>query len=102
MPYRVLIYPSTKFGCGTTSAVPWISIAGQLGETGIMDIPKGCLEFSVEVRLRLESTIHCRVGMVSCVIELFKLWLRGMKNLSCDVLIERVRNTKFDKYICCS
>ncbi|XP_046341976.1 DENN domain-containing protein 5B-like isoform X2 [Haliotis rufescens] len=48
VPYRVLIYPSTKFACGTTSAVPWISIAGQLGETGVMDIPKGCLEFSVE------------------------------------------------------
>ncbi|XP_078329219.1 DENN domain-containing protein 5A-like isoform X4 [Crassostrea virginica] len=48
VPYKVLIYPSPKFGCSTTSANPWISFAGQQGETGVIDIPKGCLEFNVE------------------------------------------------------
>lgn len=48
VPYKVLIFPSTKFGCFTTSANPWISIAGQLGETGVIEIPKGCLEFNTE------------------------------------------------------
>lgn len=45
----MLIFPSPKFGCSTTSANPWISFAGQHGETGVIDIPKGCLEFNVEV-----------------------------------------------------
>ncbi|KAK3098446.1 hypothetical protein FSP39_019539 [Pinctada imbricata] len=48
VPYKVLIYPSPKFGCSTTSANPWVSVAGQLGETGVLEIPKGCLEFNVE------------------------------------------------------
>nr|XP_034334337.1 DENN domain-containing protein 5A isoform X4 [Crassostrea gigas] len=48
VPYKVLIYPSPKFGCSTTSANPWISFAGQHGETGVIEIPKGCLEFNVE------------------------------------------------------
>ncbi|ESO93313.1 hypothetical protein LOTGIDRAFT_232739 [Lottia gigantea] len=46
--YKVLIYPSTKFGCATTTANPWISIAGQLGESGVLDIPRGCLEFNFQ------------------------------------------------------
>ncbi|GAB1599712.1 domain-containing 5B isoform X4 [Argonauta hians] len=48
VPYRVLIYPSTKFGCFTTSANPWISLAGHIGETGVIEIPKGCLEYTSE------------------------------------------------------
>ncbi|XP_041355210.1 DENN domain-containing protein 5B-like isoform X3 [Gigantopelta aegis] len=48
VPYRLLIYPSTKFGCGTTSATPWVSIAGQLGETGVIEIQKGCLDHCVD------------------------------------------------------
>ncbi|XP_052822652.1 DENN domain-containing protein 5B isoform X4 [Octopus bimaculoides] len=48
VPYKVLIYPSTKFGCFTTSANPWISLAGQIGETGVIEIPKGCLEYTSE------------------------------------------------------
>ncbi|XP_052811205.1 DENN domain-containing protein 5B-like isoform X6 [Mya arenaria] len=48
VPYRVLIYPSLKFGCTTTSANPWITFAGHMGETGIIEIPKGVLEFCVE------------------------------------------------------
>ena len=52
VPYRVLIFPSLKFGCSTTSANPWINFAGHMGETGIIEIPKGVLEFSVEVRTK--------------------------------------------------
>ncbi|XP_060588449.1 DENN domain-containing protein 5B-like isoform X3 [Ruditapes philippinarum] len=48
VPYRVLLYPSLKFGCTTTSANPWITFAGHMGETGIIEIPKGVLEFCVE------------------------------------------------------
>lgn len=48
VPYKVLIFPSTKFGCFTTSANPWISIAGHLSETRVIEIPKGCLELNTE------------------------------------------------------
>ncbi|XP_052242750.1 DENN domain-containing protein 5B-like isoform X4 [Dreissena polymorpha] len=48
VPYRVLIFPSLKFGCTTTSANPWITFAGHMGETGVIEIPKGVLEFAVE------------------------------------------------------
>lgn len=48
VPYKVLIFPSLKFGCSTTSANPWINFAGHMGETGVIEIPKGVLEFSVE------------------------------------------------------
>ncbi|XP_052088429.1 DENN domain-containing protein 5B-like isoform X1 [Mytilus californianus] len=48
VPYKVMIYPSPKFGCSTTSANPWVCIAGQLGETGPIEMPKGFLEFNVE------------------------------------------------------
>ena len=58
VPYKVLIYPSPKFGCSTTSANPWISFAGQQGETGVIDIPKGCLEFNVEVCSHVLSHIQ--------------------------------------------
>ena len=50
VPYKVMIFPSPKFGCSTTSANPWVCIAGQLGQTGPIEIPKGFLEFNVEVR----------------------------------------------------
>lgn len=57
VPYRVLIYPSLKFGCTTTSANPWITFAGHMGETGVIEIPKGVLEFSVEVMILFYSII---------------------------------------------
>ncbi|OWF41370.1 DENN domain-containing protein 5B [Mizuhopecten yessoensis] len=48
VPYKILIYPCPKFGCSTTSANPWINLAGQAGETGVTEIPKGLLEFNLE------------------------------------------------------
>ncbi|CAG5114611.1 unnamed protein product [Candidula unifasciata] len=48
VPYRVLIYPSSKLGCSTTSANVWLSVAGQLGETGEMEVAKSLLELNFE------------------------------------------------------
>ncbi|XP_013061457.1 DENN domain-containing protein 5A-like isoform X2 [Biomphalaria glabrata] len=48
VPYRILVYPSTKLGCSTTSANVWISLAGQMGETGSMELPKSLLEMNFE------------------------------------------------------
>ena len=58
MPYKVLIFPSLKFGCSTTSANPWINFAGHMGETGIIEVPKGILEFSVEVCYNLSRYVR--------------------------------------------
>lgn len=62
MPYKVLIFPSLKFGCSTTSANPWISLAGQLGETGMIEIPKGCLECNIEVRFFISGHFLMQSG----------------------------------------
>ncbi|KAK7476297.1 hypothetical protein BaRGS_00032490, partial [Batillaria attramentaria] len=48
VPYKVLVYPSTKLGCSTTSANVWVSVAGQLGDSGKMELPKSLLELSFE------------------------------------------------------
>ncbi|XP_064612538.1 DENN domain-containing protein 5B-like isoform X2 [Liolophura sinensis] len=45
--YRVMIFPSTKMG-SQTSANPWVNVAGHLGETGVVEIPKGLLEFTIQ------------------------------------------------------
>ncbi|XP_050393892.1 DENN domain-containing protein 5B isoform X2 [Patella vulgata] len=67
--YKVLIFPSTKFGCATTTANPWICVAGQLGETGVVEVPRGCLEFNVEHKnLGILTTLrigHDNSGMSS-------------------------------------
>ncbi|XP_070189297.1 DENN domain-containing protein 5B-like isoform X2 [Littorina saxatilis] len=48
MTYKVLVFPSTKLGCSTTSANVWLSVAGQLGDSGRMDLPKGLLELTFD------------------------------------------------------
>lgn len=49
VPYKVLIYPCPKFGCSTTSANPFINLAGHLADTGVLEIPRGLLDFNCEV-----------------------------------------------------
>lgn len=50
VPYRILVFPSTKLGGSTTSANVWLSVAGQLGDSGRMDLPKSLLEHTFEHR----------------------------------------------------
>ncbi|XP_070536511.1 DENN domain-containing protein 5B-like isoform X2 [Ptychodera flava] len=47
--YKVLVFVSKKFN-SATSANPWISIAGELGDTGIIQIPKSAVELTFEHR----------------------------------------------------
>lgn len=49
--YRVLVFPSTKLGCSTTSANVWLSVAGQMGDSGRMELQKGLLELTFEARV---------------------------------------------------
>ncbi|XP_005108265.1 DENN domain-containing protein 5B isoform X2 [Aplysia californica] len=68
VPYRVLIYPSTKLGCSTTSARVWVSVAGQLSETGLMEVPKSLLELKFDHKnLGVLTTLrigHDNTGMM--------------------------------------
>ncbi|XP_054716974.1 DENN domain-containing protein 5A-like [Uloborus diversus] len=44
MPYRVVIFPSRKLSASTTSANAWIIVAGTLGETKLIPLPRQMLE----------------------------------------------------------
>lgn len=49
LPYRVVIFPSKKFGAATTSANVWVAISGNMGETQQVKTPRGTLEFVFHV-----------------------------------------------------
>ncbi|KAM4617362.1 DENN domain-containing protein 5A isoform 2-T2 [Discoglossus pictus] len=48
IPYHILIIPSKKLGGSMFTANPWICISGELGETGILQIPRSILEMTYE------------------------------------------------------
>ncbi|XP_069756440.1 DENN domain-containing protein 5A isoform X4 [Narcine bancroftii] len=48
IPYHVLVILSKKLGGSMFTANPWICISGELGETGILQIPKSILEMMFE------------------------------------------------------
>lgn len=48
IPYHILIVPSKKLGGSMFTANPWICIAGELGETQILQIPRNVLEMTFE------------------------------------------------------
>ncbi|XP_031629908.1 DENN domain-containing protein 5B isoform X2 [Contarinia nasturtii] len=45
LPYRVVIFPSKKYGPVTTTANVWVAISGTLCETQQVTIPRSSLEF---------------------------------------------------------
>ena len=48
--YRILIFPRQRQLSGsTTTASCWLCLAGQLGETGVVNIPKHTLDLTVDV-----------------------------------------------------
>lgn len=49
IPYHILIVPSKKLGGSMFTANPWICISGELGETGVLQIPRNILEMTFEV-----------------------------------------------------
>ncbi|KAJ8249283.1 hypothetical protein GJAV_G00233150 [Gymnothorax javanicus] len=48
IPYHVMVIPSKKLGGSMFTANPWICISGELSETGVLRIPKNCLELTFE------------------------------------------------------
>ncbi|XP_038040955.2 DENN domain-containing protein 5B isoform X4 [Anas platyrhynchos] len=48
IPYRSVIIPIKKLSNAITTSNPWICVSGELGDTGIMQIPKNLLEMTFE------------------------------------------------------
>ncbi|XP_058047057.1 DENN domain-containing protein 5B isoform X1 [Ahaetulla prasina] len=48
IPYRTVIIPIKKLSNVITTSNPWICVSGELGDTGIMQIPKNLLEMTFE------------------------------------------------------
>lgn len=49
IPYRTVIIPIKKLSNAITTSNPWICVSGELGDTGVMQIPKNLLEMTFEV-----------------------------------------------------
>ncbi|XP_055506304.1 DENN domain-containing protein 5B isoform X5 [Leucoraja erinacea] len=48
IPYRAVIIPIKKLSNSITTSNPWISVSGELGGTGVMQVPKNLLEMTFE------------------------------------------------------
>ncbi|XP_068117170.1 DENN domain-containing protein 5A isoform X2 [Hyperolius riggenbachi] len=48
IPYHILIVPSKKLGGSMFTSNPWICISGELGETGVLQVPRSILEMTYE------------------------------------------------------
>lgn len=69
IPYHILIVPSKKLGGSMFTANPWICISGELGETGVLQIPRNTLEMTFEVCFstteikkkleKINNAVHC-------------------------------------------
>lgn len=48
IPYHILIVASKKLGGSMFTANPWICISGEMGETGVLQVPRNILEMTYE------------------------------------------------------
>ncbi|XP_067855993.1 DENN domain-containing protein 5B-like isoform X2 [Heptranchias perlo] len=48
IPYRAVVIPIKKLSNSITTSNPWIGVSGELGDTGVMQIPKNVLEMTFE------------------------------------------------------
>ena len=51
--YKVVIVTGKQLGGSTTTANVWMILAGEIKDTGIIDVPKGDCEFRFQVRSEL-------------------------------------------------
>ncbi|KAG9332087.1 hypothetical protein JZ751_016153, partial [Albula glossodonta] len=77
VPYRAIIIPIKKLSNAMTTANPWVCVSGDLGDSGIMQIPKNVLEMTFECqnlgRLSTLQLGHDNSGLlakwlVDCVV----------------------------------
>ncbi|XP_019955474.1 DENN domain-containing protein 5B isoform X3 [Paralichthys olivaceus] len=48
IPYRVVIIPIKKLSNAMTTSNPWVCVSGELGDSGIMQIPKNLLDMTFD------------------------------------------------------
>ncbi|XP_041113197.1 DENN domain-containing protein 5B-like isoform X4 [Polyodon spathula] len=48
IPYRAVIIPIKKLSNAITTSNPWVSVSGELGDSGVMQIPKNLLEMTFD------------------------------------------------------
>ncbi|XP_047431086.1 DENN domain-containing protein 5B isoform X3 [Mugil cephalus] len=57
IPYRVVIIPIKKLSNAMTTSNPWVCVSGELGDSGIMQIPKNVLEMTFDSAFRSHTHI---------------------------------------------
>ncbi|XP_055367395.1 DENN domain-containing protein 5B-like isoform X3 [Betta splendens] len=57
IPYRVVIIPIKKLTNAMTTSNPWVCVSGELGDSGIMQIPKNVLEMTFDSAFRPHTQI---------------------------------------------
>lgn len=58
IPYRVVIIPIKKLSNAMTTSNPWVCVSGELGDSGIMQIPKNVLEITFDVSSVTFNLLH--------------------------------------------
>lgn len=58
IPYRVVIIPIKKLSNTMTTSNPWVCVSGELGDSGIMQIPKNVLEMTFDVSSGTSDLSH--------------------------------------------
>ncbi|KAI1882053.1 hypothetical protein AGOR_G00246730 [Albula goreensis] len=48
IPYRAVIIPIKKLSNAMTTSNPWVCVSGELGDSGVMQIPKNVLEMTFD------------------------------------------------------
>uniref|UniRef100_G1NKW1 Uncharacterized protein n=1 Tax=Meleagris gallopavo TaxID=9103 RepID=G1NKW1_MELGA len=69
IPYRAVIIPIKKLSNAITTSNPWICVSGELGDTGVMQIPKNLLEMTFEVsalsfRFAFQTRFHTNISLL--------------------------------------
>uniref|UniRef100_A0A8C9TAB9 DENN/MADD domain containing 5B n=1 Tax=Scleropages formosus TaxID=113540 RepID=A0A8C9TAB9_SCLFO len=66
IPYRAVIIPIKKLSNAMTTSNPWICVSGELGDSGVMQIPKNVLEMTFDVSVPNSNTLtYCVVDALS-------------------------------------
>ncbi|XP_070709661.1 DENN domain-containing protein 5B [Pempheris klunzingeri] len=69
IPYRVVIIPIKKLSNSITTSNPWVCVSGELGDSGIMQIPKNVLEMTFDCqnlgRLTTVQLGHDNAGLLA-------------------------------------
>lgn len=60
--YKVVIKTGKQLGGSTTTAQSWMTLAGSIADTGVMNIPKNENEFRFQVRNSLASYFCVNFG----------------------------------------